>query len=650
MSSPFDALDRINLPRGAAARMFGGADRVPPELVAALDGSPSRLPRPGPASGFAEDRAGRWLAVGVGTEVVLFDRRTMSVAKVFEPAPERVCQLSFDPDGKRLATAYRFAEEDSAAVWDVETGKPIRRLKQKGECLAIQFSPDGGRLLTVGADHRPTLWDANSGEELHKFPAQDEPVCYDVVFTPDGKSIVTHAAFGDVRVWDAKTWGEVTTLKGPERVTENLADWRHLPLAVSPDGKWLAAGSESGFKVWATDDWKEQPGARTTATWLAFTPDGRTLLTAAHDCTDGRWHAVARWEAQTGRPLPGATLGSRGGWAVYHLSADGEKFYGMTCEPAEPAVRVYDAETLVERLLPGHAGPVHAVDVSPDGLRIASAGADGTVRIWDAGALRLVHTIHRPGKTAVRAVFAPDGKTLYAAWSEDGVILAIDPATGRGRELGAFGAELKHLAVSPDGALLAAAGKGGVRLWSLPDGTPRGELAGVVESPGPAAFGPDAKTLAVGGTDSLRLFDVGTGRSAKTLEFQGTVRWVAFRPGGQALAAGGESPGDPVLVFDLAAGGRPVRLAGHESPVVGGAWRGDGGLLATAGATDGTVQLWDFGHPAPRQRGLPVFEPGVESVGAVAFSPDGRHLVTANPDGTVAVFRLAKPGEVFRVP
>jgi serine/threonine protein kinase/WD40 repeat protein len=650
MSSPFDALDRNRLPRSAAARMFGGADKVPPELVAVLDGSPSRLPRPGFTSGFAEDRAGKWLAVGVGVEVVLFDRRTMAPAKVFEPAPERICQLSFHPDGQRLATAYRGAEEDSAAVWDVERGVEILRLKQKGECLSIQFSPDGARLLTVGADHRPTVWDAGSGAELHKFPAQDQPVCYDVAFTADGKYIVTHTDGGAVRVWDAKTWGKVITLQGPEQVTENFADWRHLPLAVSPDGQWLAAGSESGFKVWATAGWKEQSRGRTTATWLAFAPDGHTLLTGAHDCTDGRWHAVARWETQTGRPLPGTTLGSRGGWAVYHLSADGKTLYGMACEPAEPAVHVYDADTLEERFLPGHAGPVRAVDVSPDGARIASAGADGTVRVWDVGALRLLHTIPRPGKTAVQAVFSPDGNTLYGGWSEDGVVRAIDPATGRWRELGIYGPQVQRLAVSPDGALLAATGKGGVRLWALPDGTPRGEVSGVPPSPGAVAFSPDAKTLAVGGAGAVRLFDVATWRSVGTLEFPGAVRWMGFRPDGRALAAAGESPGNPVLVFDLAAGGRPLRLEGHESPPLGGAWRADGGLLATAGATDGTVRLWDFGHAVPRQRVVPVFEPDAEPVEAVAFAPEGRHFVTANPDGTIAVFRLAKAGDVFRVP
>jgi serine/threonine protein kinase/WD40 repeat protein len=649
LSSPFDALDRKDLPGDAIAWTFGGRDKAPPELVALLDGSPSRFPRPGRTSGFAEDRAGKWLAVGIEAEVVLFDPRTMKPVKVFGSASGPICQLAFSPDGKRLATASRWAE-DGAAVWDVEKGKQIFRLKQKGDCLSIQYSPDGDRLLTVGEDHKPTVWDANSGEELRKLPAQDQPVCYDVTFSADGKQIVTHAAEGAVKVWNAQTWDEVITLPGPERVTENLAEWRHLPLAVSPDGKWLAAGSRSGFKIWATDTWKVQCERDTLATWLAFAPDGRSLLTGSHEGWWRPWHTVARWDTQTGRRLKGEPLGSRGPWAVYHLSTDGKTLYGMACDPAEPSFHVYDADTLEERFLPGHAGRVRAVDVSPDGAWIASAGADGTVRLWDVATRRLLHTVRRPGKTAVQAVFSADGKTLFGAWHEDGVILAIDPANGRWRELGVYGPKLQRLAVAPDGALLAAAGDGGVRLWTLPEGMPRGELPGAPPSPAAVAFSPDAKTLTVGGAGAVRLFDAAQGRPPRTLKFPGAVRWVGFRPDGLSIAAAGESPDNPVLLFDVETGTQTERLQGDEAALVSGAWRADGGLLAAAGPPDGTVRLWDFGPAVPRRRAVAVFEPNAHGIEAVALAPEGRHLVTANSDGTITILRLAKAGAVSRAP
>jgi WD40 repeat protein len=167
--------------------------------------------------------------------------------------------------------------------------------------------------------------------------------------------------------------------------------------------------------------------------------------------------------------------------------------------------------------------------------------------------------------------------------------------------------------------------------------------------PAALAFSPDARTLAVGGQESLRLFDAATGRSVRTLEFPGAVRWVGFRPAGRSLAAAGEFPGNPVLLLDLSAGARPSRLEGSESPLGSGAWRADGGLLATAGATDGTVWLWDFGPAVPERRALAVFAPNASGIEAVALAPEGRHVVTANPDGTLAILRLAKAGDRSRV-
>jgi serine/threonine protein kinase/WD40 repeat protein len=651
LTTTFDVLDRKQLPRDAMVRMFGGLDKAPPELVAFLDSSPSRLPRPGSTSWFAQDREGKWLAIGCAGEADLFDARTLAHVKTFGPITGRIYKLAFSPDGKRLAAAS-WSEEDGAVVWNVETCEIALKLKLKDDCLNIQFSPDGARLLTVGAeDHKPTVWDARSGEMLHRFSAQDQPVCYDVTFTADSKQIVTHASGGAVKVWDAQTWDEIATRPGPELVTENFAQWWQLPLAVSADGKWLAAGSESRIKVFSTAGWKEEWSADTPAAWLTFTPDGRTLLTGPHDCTDGRKHAVARWDAQTGQRLSGsATLGSRGGWATYCLSGDGKTLYGMTSEPAEPCFHAYSADTFEERIMPGHAGRVLSVDISPDGVWIASAGADGTVRVRDVKTRRLLQTIPRPGKTAVHTAFSPDGKTLFGGWSEDGVILAVDPATGSRHDVAVYGAGLQRLAVTPDGTLLAATGDAGVRSWALPRGTPCSGVAGASRSLRAIGFSPDARTLALGGQESLRLFDVATGRLASTLEFPGTVHWVGFRPGSRSLAALGEAPGSHVLLFDVSSGDRKLRLEGNENQLLCGAWRADGGLLATVGATQHTVQLWDFAHAAPKRHVVAAAGPKVQGIDAVALSPEGRHLVTGNSDGTISILRLAKAGEVFRVP
>ena len=79
------------------------------------------------------------------------------------------------------------------------------------------------------------------------------------------------------------------------------------------------------------------------------------------------------------------------------------------------------------------------------------------------------------------------------------------------------------------------------------------------------------------------------------------------------------------------------------------AWRGDGRVLASCGGADGTVRVWEVDGDSWRSKVFPLFPLNSGWVHGVAFTPEGRHLITANPDGTAGVLRLGRPGEVFRV-
>jgi WD40 repeat protein len=303
---------------------------------------------------------------------------------------------------------------------------------------------------------------------------------------------------------------------------------------------------------------------------------------------------------------------------------------------------------LAAQVRPGHGGDA-AQTVRY--LRAADHGfATESNRVWVVATCRLLHTIPRSGKTAVAVVFSPDGTNLHAGWSEDGVIVAVEAATGRWHDLGVYGSGLQRLAIAPDARVLAAAGDSGVRTWALPDGAPRSGLVDAPRSLRTVAFSPDARTLALGGQDLVRLFDVATGRQASTAGFPATVRWIGFRPGGSTLAALGEAPGSHVLVSDAATGAQSLRLESSAVQLVCGAWRADGELLTTVGATNSTVQLWDFSHVPPKRHAVTASAARIQGIDAVAFSPEGRHLVTGNADGTIAILRLARKGEVFRAP
>jgi WD40 repeat protein len=296
------------------------------------------------------------------------------------------------------------------------------------------------------------------------------------------------------------------------------------------------------------------------------------------------------------------------------------------------------------------------VTISPDGKTIASAGAgpDTRIRLWDLATGKLVRVLPaRPQPQATLAFSRPDGKTLASGSEGRGEITfwdwqagkEVDALTGQGRTV-------SQLAYSPDGKFLAfRMAFGETKLYEIATKKLRTVDPGA-DGDGCVAFSPGSKTLASGGSDKvLRLWDVETGTELATLGgHEDTIVWAGFRPDGQAVAFCGALTDRLIRHRGLAPQTEKPALRGHTSGVPSCAWRADGKLLASAGLEDGTVRLWDPDTKPPRSQPIVLFPPGQKSIHAIALTPEGRHLVTANTNGTIYVLRLAKVGEVFRVP
>ena len=352
----------------------------------------------------------------------------------------------------------------------------------------------------------------------------------------------------------------------------------------------------------------------------AFSPDGR-LVAAGNADLDGGDGSIRIWDVETGQPHGDVLSGHQDVVNAVVFSPDGTE---LASASVDGTVRIWNVETGQQDGDPLEVGD-SATDVffSRDGIQMATLSWEGDVQVWDT------KTRERVGEPLLGGVekvaFTPDRQRV-AASDDDGNIAVVDMSSGKLITEITRDAALTVLQLSPDGRQVMSAGPASpLELWDAETGQPidapaaGGQYSTFVVA---AAFSPDGRLIASGTNDSaVQLWDNVNGQffDVPLPGPAGLTLGVSFDPDGKRLAVSGSD--GTLWIFEVPSA---LPLPGRAV-----AFRPDGTLAV--GAENGTVQMWE---PATREALNAPSKPA-EGVARMAFSQDGRQLVSTSTEGAL---------------
>jgi WD40 repeat protein len=310
----------------------------------------------------------------------------------------------------------------------------------------------------------------------------------------------------------------------------------------------------------------------------------------------------------------------------------------------------------------GLDGTAYGLSFDRSGTRLATAGPDGVVKVWNMSTGKLNHLIVAHRGWAMGVAFSPDGARLATA-GEDGMVRLWDVGPGSGdgarmlKESAGHDGRVFGVSFSPDGARVASAGADGtIRVW---DPARAGSDAGIIlrghrREVLCVAFHPDGVRVASGGADRrVRIWDSTTGRELASFdaETEHRINALAYDPAGTRLAVG--SHDRSVAIWDTTAPRRLIDYPGHSWPVLYVGFSPGGKVLASA-SQDATIKLWDPNSP-PGMRQFRIWPARVPAgraeaserpwppesprwFGGPAFAPSGNELAAAGTEQAVAAW------------